>query len=106
MQQYGSKENPLVIECFDFNTNGNHTLIGGFELNFMVAIDFTTSNGDPRRSDSLHYIDPSSRLNSYQEAIMEVREVIQVYDSDKMFPAWGFGGRMISPSRFIVGYDK
>ncbi|KAI3499831.1 hypothetical protein L1887_35643 [Cichorium endivia] len=152
MQQYGSKESPLVIECFDFNTNGNHTLIGklqtsikgleilykektganfvipssrhnerekvlkgrlfvdgfiekqiysfldyissGFELNFMVAIDFTASNGDPRRSDSLHYIDPSGRLNAYQQAIMEVGEVIQVYDSDKMYPAWGFGGRM------------
>lgn len=152
LQQYASKENPLTIECFDFNSNGNHTLIGklqtsiegleilhkektganlvipssrhqnnekvlkgklfvdgfiekelhsfldyissGFELNFMVAVDFTASNGDPRRSDSLHYIDPSGRLNAYQQAIMEVGEVIQCYDSDKMFPAWGFGGRM------------
>lgn len=25
---------------------------------------------------------------------MDVGEVIQVYDSDKKFPAWGFGGRM------------
>ncbi|GKC06519.1 protein BONZAI 3 isoform X1, partial [Tanacetum coccineum] len=98
MQQYGSKDNPLVIECFDFNSDGNHVLIGkmqtsieglenlyqtkaganfvypssrhrsekvlkgslfvdgyvekelysfldyissGFELNFMVAVDFT-----------------------------------------------------------------
>lgn len=24
---------------------------------------------------------------------MEVGEVIQFYDSDKRFPAWGFGGR-------------
>ncbi|PWA89020.1 calcium-dependent phospholipid-binding Copine family protein [Artemisia annua] len=155
MQQYGSKDNPLVIECFDFNSDGNHVLIGkmqtsiegleklyqakaganfvypssrhhsekvlkgslfvdgyvekelysfldyissGFELNFMVAVDFTASNGDPRRSDSLHYIDPSGRLNSYQQAIMEVGEVIQVYDYDKRFPAWGFGGRMFDGS--------
>ncbi|KAK9919707.1 hypothetical protein M0R45_028288 [Rubus argutus] len=28
MQQFGSKDNPLIIECFDFNTNGNHVLIG------------------------------------------------------------------------------
>ncbi|KAK3200440.1 hypothetical protein Dsin_023855 [Dipteronia sinensis] len=27
------------------------------------------------------------------EAIMEVGEVIQFYDSDKRFPAWGFGGK-------------
>ncbi|KAF8038083.1 hypothetical protein BT93_B0822 [Corymbia citriodora subsp. variegata] len=28
MQQFRSKENPLVIECFDFDTSGNHALIG------------------------------------------------------------------------------
>ncbi|KAI9160698.1 hypothetical protein LWI28_010777 [Acer negundo] len=150
MQQYGSKENPLIIDCFDFNTIGNHVLLGkiqksvadlqklhleqsganfvlpsvhrnhekvlesqlfvdkciekeqytfldyissGFELNFMVAVDFTASNGNPQNPNSLHYIDPSGRLNSYQQAITEVGEVIQFYDSDKRFPAWGFGGK-------------
>ncbi|KAH0913455.1 hypothetical protein HID58_036776 [Brassica napus] len=150
MQQFGSKDTPLLIECLDFNTSGNHELIGrteksvaelerlcqqreainfvypstshgrnkvlkgqlivdrfvekiqysfldyissGFELNFMVAVDFTASNGDPRTPSSLHYNDPSGRLNSYQKAIMEVGEVIQFYDSDRRFPAWGFGGR-------------
>jgi hypothetical protein len=149
-QQYGSKDNPLIIECFDFNSNGEHVLIGkmqrsvadleklyigkaganfilpasghrrekvlkgqlfvdgfaekklnsfldyisnGFELNFMVAVDFTASNGNPRSSDSLHYIDPSGRLNAYQKAIIEVGEVIQFYDADRNFPAWGFGGK-------------
>ncbi|KAL8494271.1 hypothetical protein ACS0TY_025169 [Phlomoides rotata] len=28
MQQFASKETPLVIECFDFNNSGNHVLIG------------------------------------------------------------------------------
>ncbi|KAL3819648.1 hypothetical protein ACJIZ3_005553 [Penstemon smallii] len=147
MQQFASKENPLLIECFDFNSSGNHQLIGkiqksvaeletlyqtksgaslsfpgsrekvlkgrifvdkfvekqvysfldyissGFELNFMVAVDFTASNGNPTSPNSLHYIDPSYRLNAYQQAIMEVGEVIQFYDSDRKFPAWGFGGR-------------
>lgn len=27
------------------------------------------------------------------QAITEVGEVIQFYDADKRFPAWGFGGR-------------
>ncbi|KAL4637280.1 hypothetical protein ACB092_03G066600 [Castanea dentata] len=150
VQQFGSKDNPLIIECFDFNSSGNHVLIGklqksvadleklhkersganltlpsshhgrdkvlkgqlfvdqfcekqqysfldyissGSELNFIVAVDFTASNGNPRNPDSLHYIDPSGRLNSYQRAILEVGEVIQFYDSDRRFPAWGFGGR-------------
>ncbi|KAF3454392.1 hypothetical protein FNV43_RR04839 [Rhamnella rubrinervis] len=151
MQQFGSKDNPLDIECFDFNSSGNHVLIGklqkfvadleklyeeksganftlpssdhghgkvlkgqlfvdqfcekdqfsfldyissGFELNFMVAVDFTASNGSPQSPDSLHYINANyGYLNSYQKAIMEVGEVIQFYDSDRQFPAWGFGGR-------------
>ncbi|KAJ1262626.1 hypothetical protein BS78_09G123200 [Paspalum vaginatum] len=145
-QQYGSKDNPLLVECFDFDSSGDHQLIGafqttvtqlenlytsksganfyshkgqrkmkgqlfvdklqekvqhtfldyissGFELNFMVAVDFTASNGDPRVPQSLHYIDPSGRPNSYQQAILGVGEVLQFYDNDKRFPAWGFGAR-------------
>ncbi|XP_058103562.1 uncharacterized protein LOC131247146 [Magnolia sinica] len=154
IQQVGSTDNPLVIECFNFNSNGKHDMIGkvqkslrdleklhsdgigenlflptsvghnyntkvlkgqlfvesfsehdgstfldyitsGCELNFMVAIDFTASNGNPRLPDSLHYIDPSGRLNAYQRAILDVGEVLQFYDSDKRFPAWGFGARPI-----------
>ena len=30
----------------------------------------------------------------YLQAITEVGEVIQFYDADKRFPAWGFGGRI------------
>ncbi|KAG8638585.1 hypothetical protein MANES_14G044800v8 [Manihot esculenta] len=153
VQQVGSKDSPLVIDCYNFNSSGKHDLIGkvrksladlerlrssgegenffsptavghdhkkvlksqlfvdkfsesiqytfldylkgGCELNFMVAIDFTASNGNPRLPDSLHYLDPSGRLNAYQQAIVEVGEVLQFYDSDKRFPAWGFGARPI-----------
>ncbi|XP_074293895.1 protein BONZAI 3-like [Silene latifolia] len=152
-------DNPLIIECLDFDISGKHELIGclqamihictskvqrsmsdlknlhkekaganfvathhgrnkvlngelfvdmyrekptysfldylssGFELNFMVAVDFTSSNGNPKKPHSLHYIDPSGHLNAYQRAILEAGEVLQFYDSDKRFPAWGFGGR-------------
>ncbi|KAM0908195.1 hypothetical protein ACQ4PT_015634 [Festuca glaucescens] len=117
---FSLSDNPLLVECFDFDDSGNHELIGslqttisqlenlynsktganfysnkgqkkmkgqlflnkfhekvqhtfldyissGFELNFMVAVDFTASNGDPRTPQSLHYIDPSGRPNSYQQ---------------------------------------
>ncbi|XP_078433387.1 protein BONZAI 1-like [Wolffia australiana] len=154
LRQVGSKENPLTIECFDFNSNGKHDLIGktvkslfdleklhdsqqgenlfmpsveasghhnrvlksqifverysessrktfldylagGYELSFMVAVDFTASNGNPRLPDSLHYIDPMGRPNAYHRAIKEVGEVLEFYDIDKRFPAWGFGARPI-----------
>ncbi|XP_019169820.1 PREDICTED: protein BONZAI 1-like isoform X2 [Ipomoea nil] len=154
IQQVGSKDSQLTIECYNFNSNGKHDLLGkvqksladleklhasgagvnffvptsigptpqtkvlksqlyvekftekiqhtfldylasGYELNFMVAVDFTASNGNPRLPDSLHYNDPSGRPNAYQRAITEVGGVLQFYDSDKRFPAWGFGARPI-----------
>lgn len=68
-------------------------IMSGFELSFFVAIDFTASNGNPLQRDSLHYIDPAGRLNAYQAAIHAVGEVLEFYDSDRQFSAWGFGGR-------------
>ncbi|GJN21166.1 hypothetical protein PR202_gb08620 [Eleusine coracana subsp. coracana] len=148
-------ENPLIIECFNFSSNGRHELVGkivksvaelesmyhnqngehlvvpastahdchskevlksqvyvekyvesnrhtfldyisaGCQLNFMVAIDFTASNGNPRLPDSLHYIDPSGRPNVYQKAILEIGDILQYYDPAKRFPSWGFGARPI-----------
>ncbi|GFR82321.1 copine-8, partial [Elysia marginata] len=66
---------------------------GGMQMNFTVAIDFTASNGNPQSPTSLHYYNPY-QLNQYAAAISAVGEVIQNYDSDKMFPALGFGARM------------
>merc|ERR1719193_1508139 len=67
---------------------------GGMELSFTVAVDFTASNGNPQTSNSLHYIDPTGRPNQYLTAINSVGEIIQDYDTDKLFPALGFGARL------------
>lgn len=34
----------------------------------------------------------------FLQAIMEVGEVLQFYDSDRHFPAWGFGGMLMDRS--------
>ncbi|KAG5031859.1 hypothetical protein JHK82_015457 [Glycine max] len=167
IQQVGSKDSPLVVECYNFNSNGKHDLMGkvqrslaelenihnngqgenlflpsadgqnhdnkvlksqlfvdkftesvqytfldylagGFELNFMVAVDFTgvwicpvyleeplwiPQNANPLRP--LLSGSTAGRPNAYQRAIVEVGEVLQFYDSDKRFPTWGFGARPI-----------
>ena len=67
---------------------------GGMQLNFTVAIDFTGSNGPPSDPRSLHYKDPSGAPNQYVTAIQAVGDIIQDYDSDKMFPCLGFGARI------------
>jgi len=72
----------------------------GTELSFTVAIDFTASNGSPQEPQSLHYNDPTGAPNQYITAIKAVGDIIQDYDSDKMFPALGFGAR-IPPSHEV-----
>lgn len=68
-------------------------ILGGCQINFTVGIDFTGSNGDPLDPSSLHFISDSAP-NEYTQAIVGVGEVIQDYDSDKLFPALGFGAKI------------
>ena len=68
-------------------------LRGGMQMNLMVSIDFTGSNGDPRQPTSLHYMDPV-RPNQYVRAIMGVGDILMEYDTDKQVPAFGFGARL------------
>ena len=67
---------------------------GGTELSFTVAIDFTASNGSPQDPRSLHYNDPTGAPNQYVTAIRAVGSIVQDYDTDRMFPALGFGARI------------
>ncbi|KAF4677641.1 hypothetical protein FOL47_000101 [Perkinsus chesapeaki] len=81
---------------------------GGLEINLIVAIDFTFSNGDPNLPTSLHYYDPG-RANDYVMAIRAVGEILEHYDqgkrlvqsllldhpsSDKKYPVYGFGAKL------------
>ncbi|KAK6185840.1 hypothetical protein SNE40_007986 [Patella caerulea] len=68
-------------------------IFGGMQINFTVGIDFTGSNGNPREPSSLHYINPN-QPNEYMQAIRAVGYVCQDYDSDKLFPALGFGAKL------------
>ncbi|KAM4614577.1 copine-7 [Discoglossus pictus] len=77
-------------------------IMGGCQIHFTVAIDFTASNGDPRNSCSLHYINPY-QPNEYLKALVAVGEICQDYDSDKRFSALGFGARI--PPKYEVSHD-
>ena len=69
-------------------------LQGGVTMNFSVAVDFTASNGDPRKPGTLHYMGQGPVDNQYTTAIKSVGEIIQDYDTDKQFPALGFGAQI------------
>lgn len=64
-------------------------LRSGLQVSLSVAIDFTGSNGTPTDPRSLHYMGPS---NQYEAAIWQVGSILEPYDSDRMFPTFGFGG--------------
>ena len=70
-------------------------LRGGMEINVVVGIDYTGSNGNPALPGTLHYCDPTGMtFNQYQTAITSVLAVLQEYDHDQLFPVYGFGGRI------------
>ena len=48
-------------------------------MHCIIAVDFTSSNGDPRSSKSLHHMD-QNKPNLYARALRAVGEIIQVYD--------------------------
>ncbi|XP_052558391.1 copine-5, partial [Tympanuchus pallidicinctus] len=89
--------NSGTVTLLSFAVESDHTFLdyirGGTQINFTVAIDFTASNGNPSQSTSLHYLSPY-QLNAYTMALRAVGEIIQDYDSDKMFPALGFGAKI------------
>ena len=49
----------LDIICLRFDVTKNKTFLDyiqeGLQINFVVAIDFTGSNGHPENKESLHY---------------------------------------------------
>ena len=65
---------------------------GGCHLNCVVAIDFTGSNGDPRKPGTLHHLDENSD-NPYEKAIKSIVPILAKYDTDQRFPVLGFGAK-------------
>eukprot|EP01129_Flabellula_baltica_P010468 TRINITY_DN4429_c0_g1_i1.p1 TRINITY_DN4429_c0_g1~~TRINITY_DN4429_c0_g1_i1.p1 ORF type:complete len:448 (-),score=111.47 TRINITY_DN4429_c0_g1_i1:395-1738(-) len=89
--------NSGVITLDEFNPIRNYSfldyIVGGTQINLMVAVDYTASNGDPSSPQSLHYFQPGV-LNQYSQVIQAVGNILVAYDSDNMIPAYGFGARM------------
>ncbi|KAL7506970.1 hypothetical protein ACHAXN_004180 [Cyclotella atomus] len=82
---------------------------GNCDLGLCVAIDFTGSNGDPRKPGTLHHISRDGMsMNGYEKAITAVGSILSKYDTDQKFPVWGFGAKYDGVVRhcFQVGRSK
>ncbi|CAD8081247.1 unnamed protein product [Paramecium sonneborni] len=78
-----------------FNLKQKHSFLdyleGGQQLNLIIAIDFTASNGNPQEKNSLHYMPQNGDPSQYLQAITSVVEILIHYDYDKKVPIYGFG---------------
>jgi len=73
-------------------------ITAGMQMNFVVAIDFTGSNGEYQDPRSLHHCGQTP--SQYYQATQSVGQVIQDYDTDKLYPVFGFGAK-IPPSGHV-----
>ncbi|OSX73720.1 hypothetical protein BU14_0330s0010 [Porphyra umbilicalis] len=104
-QLINSKRIPLVCEGKDAGTLVVNSarlsssasfldyIMGGCEVNLVIGVDFTASNGDPSKAGTLHYTD-RRYPNEYELAIRAVGDILALYDTDQVFPCWGFGGKL------------
>ncbi|XP_035475387.1 copine-3 isoform X3 [Scophthalmus maximus] len=83
-------------------------IMGGCQINFTIAIDFTGSNGDPKSPLSLHYINPQG-YNEYLAAIWAVGNVIQDYDRYRRcggrLPAVSTSGETLWPHELFSNHQ-
>uniref|UniRef100_A0A8C7YNE1 Copine VIII n=1 Tax=Oryzias sinensis TaxID=183150 RepID=A0A8C7YNE1_9TELE len=118
----GDYDRSIKVEVYDWDRDGGHDFIGEFSTSyremsrsqsqfhiyevtnsFLVTllsclVDTELSfldyiRGNPSQPTSLHYMSPY-QLNDYAMALRAVGEIIQDYDSDKLFPALGFGAKL------------
>lgn len=83
-----------VLQCVTIKTWSFLDYVSaGLQLNCMVAFDFTASNGHPNTPASLHHLNAQG-VNQYTMAWTAIGQIIQDYDWDKQFPAYGFGGAL------------
>jgi hypothetical protein len=61
----------------------------GYQVSLIGAVDFTYSNGLQSNPSSLHH---TGTENQYMKVIRSVGEILHQYDSDKVYPFYGFGG--------------
>lgn len=66
----------------------------GMQINLVIGIDFTASNGSPHEQKSLHFCN-SAEPNFYERAIISCGNILNYYDYDKIYPVFGFGAQMM-----------
>uniref|UniRef100_A0A3P8Y787 C2 domain-containing protein n=1 Tax=Esox lucius TaxID=8010 RepID=A0A3P8Y787_ESOLU len=114
----GDYDRTVKVDVYDWDRDGSHDFIGEFTTSYRefskgqsqfnvyevlnpkkkgrkkkYVNSGTVSTRNPSQPTSLHYMSPY-QMNAYAMALKAVGEIIQDYDSDKLFPAYGFGAKL------------
>uniref|UniRef100_A0A8D3D9R3 Copine family member 9 n=1 Tax=Scophthalmus maximus TaxID=52904 RepID=A0A8D3D9R3_SCOMX len=118
----GDYDRTVKVDVYDWDRDGSHDFIGEFTTSYRElsrgqsqfnvyevlnpkkkgkkkkyvnsgTVRTLLSLGNPSQPTSLHYMSPY-QMNAYAMALKAVGEIIQDYDSDKLFPAYGFGAKL------------
>uniref|UniRef100_A0A8C4IP62 Copine family member 9 n=1 Tax=Dicentrarchus labrax TaxID=13489 RepID=A0A8C4IP62_DICLA len=113
----GDYDRTVKVDVYDWDRDGSHDFIGEFTTSYrelsrgqsqfnVYEVKYKNnpcalcvlgvvrlSPGNPSQPTSLHYMSPY-QMNAYAMALKAVGEIIQDYDSDKLFPAYGFGAKL------------
>uniref|UniRef100_A0A3B4U179 Copine family member 9 n=1 Tax=Seriola dumerili TaxID=41447 RepID=A0A3B4U179_SERDU len=81
-----------VVTLLSFKAESEYTFVDFIRGGSTNAI-LLFPPGNPSQPTSLHYMSPY-QMNAYAMALKAVGEIIQDYDSDKLFPAYGFGAKL------------
>ncbi|CAI2365621.1 unnamed protein product [Moneuplotes crassus] len=93
---YNSEKQESTLKFKNFNLEERASfydfLHSGWKMNLSVCVDFTASNGEVTEPSSLHYLNPTGEVNDYQNAIRQVGNILELYDYNRQYPCYGFGG--------------
>mmetsp|Transcript_13222 Transcript_13222/g.21697 ORF Transcript_13222/g.21697 Transcript_13222/m.21697 type:complete len:594 (-) Transcript_13222:28-1809(-) len=92
-------ESSPLLEICSSTSKFSEYVNAGLDIDLCVAIDFTSSNGDPKKPGTLHYSREYSRdgmSNDYTNVIESIVGEVEKYSKSKEFPVWGFGAKFPS----------
>lgn len=79
---------------------------GWCDFGLVCAIDFTSSNGNPRQPGTRHYnnmqMGANAPPNEYEAAMRTVGNMLASYSADSRIPAYGFGANL--PPTYSVSH--
>uniref|UniRef100_A0A3Q0KS66 Copine, putative n=1 Tax=Schistosoma mansoni TaxID=6183 RepID=A0A3Q0KS66_SCHMA len=80
-------------------------IFGGLSINVVVAVDMSThASMNSITNTPSQQIELSQSHTEYEVAIQAVMEILQEYDSDQLFPAFGFGAKVSSGGKLSHRY--